>query len=192
MAAGTLILSILLLGVTLYDLYWLMVWDSTMDPLDFLWLVFPVLAALFAGLLLSIALPHRTKLIGLVYALLIPALMIAVSVNAKSVDFRQLTHARAGQVNQAIESYYAREGHYPQDLDQLTPWYLLSLPEPVIINGQDWCYDGGLDYYRLGYADHQHWSSPIFTGHLYKAKGSALGLDPICSKEIADLQKRFP
>ncbi len=190
-AAIALVISLLLLGVMLYNLYWLMVWDSTTDALDFLWLIFPILAALFAGLLLAVALPRWTKLTGLAYALLIPALMIAVSVNAKSVDFRQLTQARAAQVSQAIESYYAREDRYPQDLHQLTPWDVLSLPGPVIIYGEDWCYDGGADYYRLGYVDREHWSSPNFTGHLYKAKGQAPELHPFCSVEIAGLQKRF-
>ena len=76
--------------------------------------------------------------------------MFAVSARAQRVDFRQLKGERTGWTSQAIETYYARKGSYPQDLRQLTPWYVLSLPGPVIIYGQDWCYDGGDDYYRLG------------------------------------------
>ena len=47
--------------------------------------------------------------------------MIAVSAGAQRVDFRQLTKERAERVTHALETHYAREGHYPQDLRQLTP-----------------------------------------------------------------------
>ena len=76
----------------------------------------------------------------------------------------------AAQVSQAVERYYAQEGRYPEKLQQLIPWYLLSVPEPVLINGLDWCYDGGADYFRLGYADREHWSAPnwfLFGSHFW-------------------------
>jgi hypothetical protein len=191
-AAGVVfILGALLLVKTLYNLYWLTVWDSTYDPLEYLWLVVPVLAALFSGVMLSLTLPGRIKLAGLLYPLLISALMIAVSARAQRVDFRRLTEERAGQVSQAIETYFAREGHYPRDLRQLTPWYILLLPGPVIINGQDWCYDGGDAYYRLGYVYREHWSSPLFTGQTYRTNGQVPDLASICDKEITALRKRF-
>jgi len=187
-----LVLSALLLTKTLHNLYWLTVWDNTYDSFGYYWLVVPVLAALFSGATLSIALPGRTKLAGYLYSLLISALMIAVSARAQSVDFRQLTEERAGRVSQAIESYYAREGRYPQDLRQLTPGYALSLPGPVIIRGQDWCYDRGDDYYRLGYVYREHWSGPYLTGRIYKTKGEASDLYRICDEEIAAIRKRYP
>jgi hypothetical protein len=191
-AAVALVLSALLLAKTLHNLYWLTVWDNTDDPLGYLWLVVPVVAVLFSGVTLSIALPSRTKLAGFLYSLLIPALMIAVSAGAQRVDFRQLTEERAGRASRAIETYYAREGRYPQDLRQLIPWYVLSLPGPVIIYGQDWCYDGGDDYYRLGYVYREHWSDPLLTGRIYKTKGEAPDLPSICDEEIAALEKRYP
>jgi hypothetical protein len=117
--------------------------------------------------------------------------MIAVSARAQRVDFRQLTEERAERVTQAIETYHAREGHYPQDLRQLTPWYVLSLPGPVIIYGQDWCYDGGEDYYRLGYVYREHWSDPRLIGRIYKTK-EAPDLPGICAEEIAALEERYP
>jgi hypothetical protein len=187
-----LVLSALLLAKTLYNLYWLMVWEKTDDSFGYLWLVVPVLAALFSGVTLSIALPGRTNLAGYLYSLLISALMIAVSARAQSVDFRQLTEERAGRVSQAIESYYAREGRYPQDLRQLTPWYVLSLPGPVIIYGQDWCYAGGDDYYRLGYVYREHWSDPRLIGRIYKTKGKAPDLYRMCEEEVIASQKRYP
>jgi len=189
-AVVVLVLGALLLTKTLHNLYWLMVWDTTYDSIGYLWLVVPVLAVLFSGVVLSIALPGRTKLAGLLYSLLIPALMVAVSARAQRVDFCQLTEERAGRVSQAIESYYAREGRYPQNLRQLTPWYSLSLPGPVIIYGQGWCYDGGNDYYRLGYVYREHWSDPRLIGRIYKTKGEVPDLG-ICDEEIAALQTMY-
>jgi hypothetical protein len=155
-------------------------------------LLVPVPAALLSGVTLSITLSGRMKWTGFLYSLLILGLMIAVSAGAQRVDFRQLTEERAERVTQAIETYYAREGRYPQDLRQLTPWYILSLPGPVIIYGQDWCYDGGDDYYRLGYVYREHWSDPRLTGRIYKTKGEAPDLHGMCEEEVVALQKRYP
>jgi hypothetical protein len=190
-ALFVLALSSLLLAKALHNLYWFMVWDTTYDPLGYFWLAVPVPAVLFSSVVLSIVLPGRTKLAGFLYLLLIPAL-IAISARAQSVDFRQLTEERAERVSQAIEAYYTREGRYPQDLRQLTPWYALSLPGPVIIYGQDWCYDGGEDYYRLGYVYREHWSDPRLTGRIYRMKGEVPDLHRMCEEEVVALQKRYP
>ncbi len=192
-AAACLALSALLLARTLYNLYWVMVWDNTDDSLGYIWLILPVLAVLFSGFMLAFALPRWIKLAGLIYVLLVPVLMVAVSARGQQVDFRRFTEERGGQVVQAIETYYARTGKYPQDLRQLTPWTVLSLPGPVIIFGEGWCYDGGDDYYRLGYVGREHWSSPILFGTIYKTKGEIPDLPPICDEEIsAALRTRYP
>ncbi len=183
-------LGSLLLAKALHNLYWFIVWDNTGDSVGYWWLTFPVSAVLLSGVVLSIALPGRTKLAGPLYLLLVPALLIGVTACALRVDFGQLTEERAERISQALETYYAREGHYPQDLRQLVPRYLLSLPGPVVIYGQDWCYDGGEDYYRLGYVDREHWSAPVRYGRIYKAKGEALGLPDICAEELAALEER--
>jgi hypothetical protein len=191
-AAAVFGLAALVLGLTLYNLYWLAIWDSTTDSLDFIWLVGPVLAAVFAGLLLAALLPWRVKWAGVSYAVLIPLLMIGVFNRAKQIDFRQLTEARAGQVTQAIEAYYAREGRYPLDLRQLTPLYLVAIPDPVIMQGQSWCYLAGEDYYRLGYLNRDHWSSPILYGRVVAAKGhSGLKMD-VCQAAIEAYQTQVP
>lgn len=186
-----LVLGALLLAKAIHNFYGFMVWDTTYDPLGNLWLPFPALAVLFSSAFLFSLLPGRRKLAGFLYLLLIPAL-IAVSARAQKVDFHQLTEARAARVSQAIEAYYAREGRYPQALRQLPPWYVLSLPGPVIIYGQAWCYDGGEDYYRLGYVDRGHWSDPLLTGQIYATKGEAPDLPAMCDEAIAALEKRYP
>jgi hypothetical protein len=190
--AIALVLSALLLAKVLHNLYWFTVWDNTDDSLGYIWLIIPILAALFSSEILLITLPGRTKVASILYLVIIPALMILVSARAQRVDFRQLTEKRAGLANQAIETYYLREGRYPQDLQQLTPGYVLSLPEPVIIYGQNWCYDGDDDYYRLGYVYREHWSDPRLTGRIYSTKGEVPDLPRMCEEEVDALQKRYP
>jgi hypothetical protein len=175
---------------TLHNLYWLTAWDATYDPLGYIWIVVPVLVAAFSGVLLLINLSRRTVWAGLGYLVLVPGLLIAVSTFAQRVDFRQLTEARAGQVSQRVEAYYAREGRYPQDLRQVRPWFVASLPGPFIMYGQDWCYQAGEDYYQLGYVYREHWSSPELIRRVYKTAGEPSDPEGICAEEIAALIER--
>jgi hypothetical protein len=182
----------LVLGAkALQNFYWFMVWDTTVDSLGILWLFFPFIATIYLGVILYILLPSRHKWTGFGYSLLIVALLLTVYSRLQRVDFHQLTEERAGQVSQAIESYYAREGRYPQDLRKLFPRDALSLPGPVIIYGQGWCYDGGDGYYRLGYVYRDNWSDPRLIGRIYKTGGAVPDLPPMCAQEVAALQTRF-
>jgi len=184
--------GILLIIGTLFKIYDLTVWDNTYDSLKYILLFAPMLAVLLSGLTLLIALPSKTKLAGIAYLLLVPALMIWVSTLAQRVDFRVLTSQRADRVVQAIESFYAREGRYPASLSELTPRFVLSLPEPVIIYGQTWCYESGDGYYRLGYVDREHWSDPRMIGRIFKAEGQPAQQSLMCEAEIATLQQADP
>lgn len=188
---------ILLLGIiiaikALEGIYWATVWDNTTDPLGFFWLFTPILAAILAGGLLSTFLTGRMKIAGLTFTVIAPVLLIVVSASAQRVDNHALTKARAERVAQAIETYRARVGYYPQNLSQLSPWFIFPLPEPVIIFGQHWCYDGSDNYYRLGYIDRQHWSDPRLIGRIHKTAGVLPDLAPICTQEAAALEARDP
>ena len=184
--------GILLIIGTLFKIYDLTVLDNTYDSLKYILLFAPMLAVLLSGLTLLIALPSKTKLAGIAYLLLAPALMIWVSTLAQRVDFRALTSQRADRVVQAIESFYAREERYPASLSELTPRYILALPEPVIIYGQTWCYESGDGYYRLGYVDREHWSDPRMIGRIFKAEGQPAQQSLMCEAEIATLQQADP
>jgi hypothetical protein len=73
---------------------------------------------------------------------------------------RARTARRAQTINQAVLRYYEAQGQYPQTLADLTPRYLLYLPPPFIIPQQDWCYQAGTNYYRLGYVYRDYFSTP--------------------------------
>lgn len=190
MGGVVLILAAALVVAVVYDYYWFIVWDATGDSLGVLWLILPALVILIAGGELLDVLPDKARFAGVLYWLLIP-ILFAVSHVAGGVNFRQLTEEHAAQTSRAIESYYAREGHYPQSLGQLVPRDALFLPGPVILYGQDWCYDGGQDYYRLGYVYREHWSNPHLLGRLYKAEGSVPAVPALCTVEITTLEKRY-
>ncbi|HSM70516.1 MAG TPA: hypothetical protein VK851_03150 [Anaerolineales bacterium] len=186
------VLSALLLIKVLHNIYDLMLWDSTYDPLNYLWLIIPIFMVLLSGLMLFIALPYRTKPVGIFYVLIVPVLLVAVSAIAQSVDFHQETARRAQRTVQAIESYYESNGRYPESLSQLRPRHILSLPKPMVIYGQDWCYEGGDDYYRLGYIDRKHWSDPNLIGRVHTSVGEVSDLPQICITEFAAIQKDQP
>jgi len=190
LAVAGFILSGLLILKTLHNLYWLIAWDATYDPLGYIWIVVPILIAFFSGIWLLIKLHKQAVWVGLGYLLLVPGMLIAVSTRAQRVDFRQLTEARAGKVSQRIEAYYAREGRYPQELRQVKPWYAGSLPGPFIMFGQDWCYLAGEDYYQLGYVYREHWSSPELIRRLYRSGGEPPESEAICADEIEALIRR--
>ena len=179
-------LGVLILGKTLINLYWLMVWDSTDDSLGFIWLIVPSTAALLIGVVFFVLLPGWRKLAGLGVWLIIP-LMLVVMVAAQQVDYRVLTRARAERVAQAIEFYHTREGRYPQSLRQLVPGQALILPRPVVLYGQDWCYVSGAEYYRLAYVERQHWSAPILIVRVFKTGGELPAIPAACDAEVAAL-----
>jgi hypothetical protein len=185
------VLGVLLMARTVHYLYWLLVWDLTMDPLNWFWIVLPMLAALASGAVLIATLPGRPWA-ATVCAVLSPVLLAATYSLSQRVDFRQLTEQRAARAAQAVEAYYAREGRYPATLRQAQPWYALPLAGPVIIYGQDWCYRAGADSYQLGYVDRDHWSSPYLIGHVASAAGDTTGSLAICDAEIAAIVEQYP
>ncbi len=185
-------LGILVLGGGFYQLYWLLVWDSTYDALDFIWLGIPILAALLGATLLALMSVGRQRRTGLLYALIVPALMIGVYHQAKTVDFRALTAARAERIARALETYRARQGAYPAALRELVPWTMFSIPAPVILHGQDWCYQSGGNSYRLGAVDREHWSSPELYTTVYQAVGGTANNGNLCQAAIAVLHATYP
>lgn len=185
LAMAALVLCLFLVAKALHNLYWLLLWDSTADGIGYGWLLFaPLPVAFVTGLMLPLALEGRQKLAGFLYLLLIPGLLILMAVRAPRVDLRQITDRRAERVVHAIEAFHARQGFYPRELRYLISWGIPRLPEPVIIYGQDWCYEARDDYYTLGYVYHRDWSDPHLVGQVYKTVGDAPDPDDVCKVEI--------
>jgi hypothetical protein len=98
-----------------------------------------------------------------------------------------VTEQRAEAVNRAIQRYHKQNGDYPRMLTDLTPRYLVYIPNPLIIPGQTWCYEGGHDYYRLGYVYRQSFSSPTSV-----RVHAAVGKPPVSAWECEDEAAKYP
>jgi hypothetical protein len=88
-------------------------------------------------------------------------LLVTLTIShASSLGWRMsptsLTEMRADKIQRAIQKHYERQERYPSKLGNLVPLYLWRIPQPMIFRDQTWCYEGGSDYYRLGYV-HQPW-----------------------------------
>ena len=187
----TLLAAVLLVLIYL-NLYWLVIWDSTVDSLGELWIVLPLIFAVSSGIGLVIKFQGWLKITGIIYLTAVPAGIIGVFMIASQVDFRVLTDQYAAQVTQAAEAYHEKTGSYPASLQDLPLWQRLTLPEPAILYGQGWCYQGGQDYYRIGYLDREHWSSPLLYGHVYAVKGHFHFTNDICQAQIEAYRDSHP
>jgi hypothetical protein len=186
------ILAAFSLAVTLRNYYWLAIWDGTTNGLGVLWLFIPIMGIFLATIGLVATLPRPAKLTAFIYLLLLPPALLLVTERTQRVDFYQLTDLRAERVNIAIKDYYDQAGYYPDNLQQLTPRHLRSLSEPMIIFGQDWCYEGEGDQYQFGYVYREHWSNPNLVGYAYGASNEEPDLPLLCEAEIAGLRARDP
>lgn len=164
--SGALILLILLLSA--YQIQLASIWDVATDGLSSIgyWQITSI-AGIGAALILAWSVPGRRRVAAIVFAVMVPLMMTwAYNWGAYSPDGEWgqmpalMTEQRAEVINQALQRYHVRYGAFPAALAELTPGYLLYIPNPLIIPGQTWCYEGGSSYYRLGYVYRQWFSTP--------------------------------
>ena len=156
-------LVVLLLLVIGYQIVTEAVWDRATDGLGSAFLALDaIMVAIAAAMLLAWALTGWRRLAALVFVLLV-MLSLAHS-NEQGMRMQmsptEVTKAHAEEINQAIQRYYEREGRYPSTLVALMPFYLWHIPQPMILRDQTWCYEGGDDYYRLGYVHRPGFGAP--------------------------------
>lgn len=187
-----LIIAVMILLASLFTLYWLLIWDSTYDPVGVIWLFVLTVFVLITGSAAAVAATDRGRVTALAFVFVMPFLFLVVAQVARQPDFRQRTTLRAERVEHALASYYVREGHYPDTLNRLTRRDALYLPGPLILFGQGWCYEGQDVSYRLGYVDRSHWSDPHLFGHLHEAVGDWSNHPPLCATEIAAIRAVDP
>ena len=150
------ILRLLLAAVLLLSLVYQMVlalaWDEITDGLASVVIVETVVfASISVGMLMAWSTMAWRRWIALGFVVAVSLLMNSADSTWLRRSPLALTKERAEQVNQAVLRYHTQNGRYPETLAALTPWYLWRIPEPVMVRGLSWCYEGGADYYRLGY-----------------------------------------
>ncbi len=149
-AIARLALAILLL-LAFYDQNVTMTaWDFVTDGLGGVVLViFTFIVGLVAIGLLVWTSPDGGRLAASVFGVLLLLATFGPTIAWSSPT--AITEARAEAINRAIVLYYAHNGRFPDSLGALVPWYVWHIPEPIMFRELTWCYEGGDDYYRLGY-----------------------------------------
>jgi hypothetical protein len=105
-----------------------------------------------------------------------------------------LTEARAEKINRAIQRYHERHGYYPSRLANLMPFYLWRIPQPMIFRDQTWCYEGGDDYYRLGYVHQPAFGVPpeYISIRIHAAVGEPPESSWPCDDELEKAKSKAP
>ena len=161
------------------------VWVQAEDSLS----VIPVVvftAAVAAAMLLAWAARGWRRLGALVFALLVTLTASYAVEQGWRMSPTGLTEARAEKIDRAIQRYYERQGHYPSRLANLMPFYLWRIPQPMIFRDQTWCYEGGDDYYRLGYVHQRAFGVPpeYISIRIHAAVGEPPDPSWPCDKEL--------
>lgn len=184
------VLAVLLLIYLAYTIYWASIWDQTNDGFGGLFLALSVqLIAVVAGIALVAMLKGRLRFSGVAFGVLAPLLFIQALNRGMEVSYHELTENRAALIEQALERYHLARGSYPMELSELTPRYLLQVPEPVILRDVGWCYRAGEDHYQLGTFYREFFGVPPYF-RLYAQSGS----DPddwACEEQLNFVENRY-
>jgi hypothetical protein len=186
-----LVLAAALLSYLTYTIVWTSIWDNTSDGLGGLFLTMSTsLVAVGAGMVMATVASGWRRLGGLVFAGLVLAAVFEAFNYGWSVSYHTLTESRAARLQTAVEHFHTRTGSYPAELRQLIPNEVWWIPEPVILRGQGWCYQGGKDYYRLGAAFREYWGRPLSI-RLYASTGTPPEASWACDEKLAELKSRY-
>jgi hypothetical protein len=184
-------LAAVLLGYLAYIIVWASIWDQTSDGLGgIMFATWSSLAAIAAGMVMGMTAKKWYRSAGFVFAILVPALMFAAFSYGWSVSYHAITEERASRIQDAIESFYTENGRYPQELSELVPNYLFRIPEPIILRGESWCYQGGQDYYRLGAFYREYFSTPLSL-QIVASAGNLPDTDWACEHRLAEMKARY-
>lgn len=183
------LLALGLLGYLAYSIFWASVWDQTSDGLEGVLLWPAALIAVGAGMAMAVALTRWRRGVGLLFAVLVPLLIYQAFERGWQVSYHDITDARAERIVQALTDYHQREGVYPPTLDALTPRYLLRVPQPVELRGETWCYQGGADFYQLGFFFREFFSMPVEL-QVYATVGEPDGAWA-CEEQLAAMKERY-
>jgi hypothetical protein len=188
--AGHLLLAAILLGYLAYTIFWTSVWDQTSDGLGGLFITYSgTFTAVAASIVLAFALNGWRRLFGAAFGVLGTLLLLFSFNQGWQVSYQGITENRAGRIEHALDRYFAAQGSYPVDLSALTPRYLLSIPEPVILRNVGWCYRSGGDYYQLGTYHREFFGMPT-SFRLYAQSGPAP--DWACEEKLDFVEARYP
>jgi hypothetical protein len=171
--------------------FWVSAWDLTDDSLGGIWMVITAsLGAVAAGGFLVERYRGRLRFLGIVFLLLVPSLSLGAF--ALGIRYPNLagTAQRAQMIQKALQSFYKRQGTYPSALDELVPRDLIWVPRQLILRSEDWCYQGGNNFYRLGAFWRLNFSSMLSIEEYAKA-GSPPDEGWVCQENLVRMKFKY-
>jgi len=191
---GLCFIAIFLWGFVFYTYTWLGIWDGADDGVRWILILFATMASVTSiGVVIGMTVSGWRRWLGLPFAIVIIAVLyggVLLLLNGFS-DYSAMTEDRAWHIQQGIERFHAKTGWYPLSLDELTPSEMLRIPLPLIVPGQNWCYQGGSNYYRLGLVYREHWSSPYFSVRVYASAGDIPDGGWECDERLAEVNAQY-
>ncbi|MGD8402852.1 MAG: hypothetical protein PVJ21_04260 [Anaerolineales bacterium] len=174
----------------MYTFMWLWLWDGTDDGVRFLLLLMvTVITIVSITLIIAMTSSGLQRWMGVPFAGLVLALLYAgVVVVRDRITNYTVTEDRASHLQRAIENFHVKSGRYPLALNDLTPGELWRIPLPMVIPDQEWCYEGGSNYYRLGLVYREHWNSPYLNVRVYASAGEVPEGSWVCDQKLAELK----
>jgi hypothetical protein len=95
-----------------------------------------------------------------------------------------------GGVWMAIQKYFKQNGAYPTTLSELVPSQLLWVPCQVLLRSEDWYYQSGQDYYRLGVFWRDRFSS-LLEAKTYASQGNPPEAGWACQKDLVKMKFKY-
>lgn len=184
-------LAIVLLAELALTVFWASAWDFSDDGLGGIWMVITAsLGAVAAGGFLVERYRGRLRFLGIIFILLLPALSLASFALGIRYTYLPETAQRAREIQKAVEHYSERHGTYPAQLDELVPRDLIWVPRQLILRGEDWCYQGDSEYYRLGAFWRLNFSSMLSIEEYAKA-GSPPDEGWVCQENLVRMKFKY-
>ncbi len=174
-----------------YIIHWGSVWDQTDDGLLGVFLADPAaITAIGAGMVMILATRGRNRLVGLLFMIAIPIFLQQSFERGWQVSYHEITETRAARIAGALDQFKEREGHYPESLQELTPRDLLFIQQPMILAGEEWCYESGGDHYRLAAFYREFFSAPVSL-RLYESAGDVPSSPMSCEGRLAEMKEKY-
>jgi hypothetical protein len=174
-----------------YIIYWGSIWDHTDDGLLGLSLVQPsAITAIGAGMVMTLAMRGRNRLVGLLFMIAVPIFLQQSFERGWRVSYHEITEGRAERISLALDQFHAREGYYPESLNELTPRDLLFIQQPMILAGEEWCYESGGNYYQLAAFHREFFSAPVSL-RIYESAGDVPSSPLSCEDRLAEMKEKY-
>ncbi len=183
--------ALIILILLAYSIAWAAIWDQTSDGLGGIFFtMYSTVAAIVCGMVMAERASGRSRKAGVAFLIIVPVVASIAFAKGAQIDFPQLTEQRAARVAVALERFHSRENRYPKALIELVPFDLFYLPQPVMFRGENWCYQGTVDDYRLAAFFHEYFGLPVSLD-IYASSGNLDDQPLPCAERLAEMQALY-